>query len=503
MHNCYAKKLQVPPDGDSQVVRFLLTPRRAGRLEVNLEVYREDVIAASQAFITESEAVAAQTAPEPASYVIVTLPLITHSWSQPSISGMPAMAMPGTTGPVAPKTLGIPTWSASVGVILGLLLCVVAAIAGARGNLGWLHVGPAGPGAASGSEFKIAVLAPLSGPVPTFGASTRDGALLAINEWNAKGGVNGRKIVPIVEDSQCMPDPAVNAANKVIEQDKVDFIVGEVCSSASIPVSEIANAEKVIQISPSSTNPRVTLSEDGRVKDYIFRAGFINSFQGRVGAKFARDNLKAQNAFIMFDPANDYSRGLAEEFEKAFTAAGGKVVGKETYTANDTDFSAILAKVAAAKPDVMYLPDFHNIVNLVTRQVKQKGIATTFLGGDGWDSEDLDLKAAAGGYFSNHYAPDSTAPEVVAFEKAYGAAYEGAVPDTLAALAYDATNLLLTAIRKAGTTDAEEVKAVMEKINYQGVTGKLTFDKQHNPVKSAVILKVTEDGIVFDSVVAP
>ena len=315
--------------------------------------------------------------------------------------------------------------------------------------------------------------------------------------------MNGRKIVPIVEDSQCMPDPAVNAANKAIEQDKVDFIVGEVCSSASIPVSEIANAEQVIQISPSSTNPRVDTIRRWPGQGLHLPRCFIDSFQGKVGAKFAKDDLKANNAFIMLDPANDYSRGLAEEFEKAFTAAGGKFVGKETYSASDTDFSAILAKIAAAKPDVVYLPDYYNIVNLVTRQAKQKGIATTFLGGDGWDSEDLDLKAAAGGYFTNHYAPDSTAPEVVAFEKAYGTAYEGAVPDTLAALAYDATNLLLTAIQNAGAVDTDKVRAAMEGISFQGVTGKITFDKQHNPVKSAAILKVTEDGIVFDSVVAP
>jgi branched-chain amino acid transport system substrate-binding protein len=357
--------------------------------------------------------------------------------------------------------------------------------------------------AAAGGELKVAILAPLSGPVPTFGVSTRDGALLAINEWNAKGGVNGQKIVPIVEDSQCTPDPAVNAANKVIDQDKVKFIVGEVCSKATIPVSEIANAKKVIEISPTSTNTDVTVTKDGKTKDYIFRACFIDPFQGKVGAKFAMDNLKAKNAFIMLDQSNDYVKGLAEEFEKAFTAAGGKVVGKETYTGTDTDFSAILAKVAVAKPDVIYLPDYYNIVNLATKQAKEKGITATFLGGDGWDSSDLDLKAAAGGYFTNHYAPDSTAPEAVAFQKAYGAAYKGAVPDALAALAYDATNLLLTAITNAGTDDTDKVKTAMEGISLQAVSGKITFDKQHNPVKSATILKVTADKVVFDSVVAP
>ncbi|MEJ5198781.1 MAG: ABC transporter substrate-binding protein [Anaerolineae bacterium] len=364
------------------------------------------------------------------------------------------------------------------------------------------------PAAPAGGELKVAILAPLSGPVPTFGVSTRDGALLAIEEWNAKGGVLGKKIVPIVEDSQCTPDPAVNAANKVIDQDKVKFIIGEVCSKASIPVSEIANAKKVIQVSPTSTNASVTVGADGKTKDYIFRACFIDPFQGKVGAKFALENLKAKTAFILLDQANDYVKGLAEEFEKAYVAGGGKVVGKETYTAKDTDFSAILSKVAAAKPDVVYLPDYYNIVNLVTKQAKEKGITATFLGGDGWDSSDLDLKAAAGGFFTNHYAPDSTAPEAVAFQKAYGAKFKDdkgqpKVPDALAALAYDATNMLLTAIKNAGSDDTDKVKAALESISFQGVSGKITLDKQHNPIKSATILKVTESKVVFDSVVAP
>ena len=151
-------------------------------------------------------------------------------------------------------------------------------------------------GAAAPKELKIAVLAPLSGPVPTFGEMTRDGALLAIEEWNAKGGVLGATIVPIVEDSQCTPDPAVNAANKVINQDKVHYIIGEVCSSASIPISEIANAAKVVQISPTSTNPSVTVDGNGVTKAYIFRACFIDPFQGQVAAKFALETLERKNS---------------------------------------------------------------------------------------------------------------------------------------------------------------------------------------------------------------
>ncbi|GIV66830.1 MAG: ethanolamine utilization protein EutJ [Bellilinea sp.] len=357
-------------------------------------------------------------------------------------------------------------------------------------------------------ELKVAILAPLSGPVPTFGVSTRDGALMAIDEWNAKGGVLGMKIVPIVEDSQCTPDPAVNAANKVIDQDGVKFIIGEVCSKASIPVSEIANSKGVIQISPTSTNEQVTVDANGNVKPYIFRACFIDPFQGYVGAKFAYEQLGAKTAFVMLDQANDYVKGLATEFAKNFEMMGGKVVGTESYTATDTDFSVILGKIAEAKPDVVYLPDYYNIVNLVAKQAKEKGINVPFIGGDGWDSPDLDLAAAAGGYFTNHYSPDDPRPEVVNFLKAYGEKYKDEsgnpkVPDALAALAYDAANVLLQAINDAGTTDTAKVKEILEKINFKGVSGNITFDANHNPIKSAALLAVKPDGVKFETIVNP
>lgn len=381
------------------------------------------------------------------------------------------------------------------------LLMVVAMVLAACGGGGTAAT-------AAPKELKIAILAPLSGPVPTFGAMTRDGALLAIEEWNAKGGVLGMTIVPIVEDSQCTPDPAVNAANKVIDQDKVHYIVGEVCSKASIPVSEIANAKGVLQISGTSTATSVTVDANGAVKPYVFRACFIDPFQGKVGAKFAIENLKAKTAFIMLDQANDYVKGLAEFFEQSFTQMGGTIVGKESYTATDTDFSAILAKVAEAKPDMVYLPDYYQVVNLVTKQAKEKGINVPFMGGDGWDSADLDTKAADGGYFTNHYSPYDTRPEVQNFLKAFGAKYKNddgtaKVPDALAALAYDATNILLQSIKDAGVDDASKVKDAMAKGTFDAVSGKITYDQYHNPIKPATILAVKDGTVKFETVVNP
>ena len=366
---------------------------------------------------------------------------------------------------------------------------------------------PACGGGAGGGTIKIGLLAPLSGQVPTFGVSTKEGTEMAVKEWNEKGGVLGKQIELVVADSQCSADPAVNAANKLIDQDKVKYIVGEVCSKASIPVSEIVNQKKVVQISPTSTNTGVTVDKDGKVKPFTFRACFIDPFQGLVMAKFAQGK-GYKTAFIMFDQGNDYVRGLAEAFEKAFTDMGGQVVGKETYTSTDTDFSAILTKVADSKAEVLYLPDYYNIINLVGAQAKDKGITSVMMGGDGWDSADLDVKAAEGGFYSNHYDPGDTRPIVQEWLKKYGAAYKDdkaqpKVPDALATLAYDATNLLIAAIEKAGTEDTTKVAEALAGITWEGVSGKITFDAQHNPIKAAAVIGVAGGKKTFVESIAP
>ncbi|BCY18272.1 ethanolamine utilization protein EutJ [Leptolinea sp. HRD-7] len=369
-------------------------------------------------------------------------------------------------------------------------------------------VAPVAAPAAADGEIKIAILAPLSGPVPTFGLSTKEGATQAVDEWNKKGGVLGKKIVAIVEDSQCTPDPAVNAANKVINQDKVKYIVGEVCSKASIPVSEIANEKKVVQISGTSTNPSVVRDAAGKVKPFTFVACFNDDTQGKVIAKFASETIKAKTAFIMLDQANDYVKGLAEYFEKYFTADGGTIVGKETYTSKDTDFSTVLAKIAEAKPDVVVLPDYYNIVNLVTKQAKEKGITAPFIGGDGWDSPDLDPKAADGGFFTNHYSPTEDREKVKTFVKNYGELYkndkgEPKTPDALAALAYDATNILIEAIEKAGVDDPTKVADAMAKGKFEAVSGTITFDEFHTPIKPVTVIAVKDGKVTFNSQVMP
>jgi len=362
-------------------------------------------------------------------------------------------------------------------------------------------------GGGGSSTIKVGLLAPLSGAVPTFGISTQQGVEIAVKEWNDKGGVLGKKIELVVADSQCSADPAVNAANKLIDQDKVKFIVGEVCSSASIPVSEIVNQKKVVQISPTSTNAGVTVDKDGKVKPFTFRACFIDPFQGLVMAKFAAGK-GFKTAFVMYDQGNDYTVGLAEAFEKSFTELGGQVIGKETYIKEDTDFSAILTKVADSKAEVLYLPDYYNIVNLVGAQAKDKGVTAVMMGGDGWDSADLDVKASEGGFYSNHYDPGDTRPIVVEWLKKFGAAYKDdqgqpKVPDALSTLAYDAANLLIAAIQKAGTEDSTKVAEALAAISWEGVSGTITFDALHNPIKGAVVIGVAGGNKTFAEAIAP
>jgi branched-chain amino acid transport system substrate-binding protein len=357
-------------------------------------------------------------------------------------------------------------------------------------------------GGAAGGPLKVALLFPMSGDVATFGESSKNGVMIAIEEWNAKGGVLGRQIEAIVEDSQCSAEPAVSAANKVISQDGVKYIIGEVCSSASIPVSEITAAKGVLQISPTSTNPQVTVDQAGNAKPTVFRACFIDPFQGTVGARFALSTLNAKTAAVFLDQGNDYVRGLAEYFRAAFEDGGGTVVVWETYTAEDSDFSAILTKVKDASPDILYLPDYYSTVNLIAAQAREVGITAIMMGGDGWDSSQLDRAAVDGGYFTNHYSDADPRPIVQEWVKKYEAKF-GSKPDALATLAYDAANVLFQGIAKAGKDDPLAVAVAMEGMTFSVVSGDITFDAQHNPVKAAAILQVTGGNVNFVTSVAP
>jgi branched-chain amino acid transport system substrate-binding protein len=345
--------------------------------------------------------------------------------------------------------------------------------------------------------LKIGLVAPLTGDVKTFGESSKNGFSLAVDEANAKGGILGKKIETVIADDKNDPTEASNAGSKLINQDMAKFIIGSVSSKCSIPLSEICQSSGVVMITPTSTNPKVTVRDDGSRKDYIFRACFIDPFQGTVTAKFALENDKAKTAAVLYDVGNDYTKGLAEYFKKAFTDGGGKVLVYESYTKDDVDFSALLTKVKQAKPDVIFLPDYYNKVGLIAKQARQIGIDAPLLGGDGWDSPDM-LKIAGdaiyGGCFTNHYSPQDPSPEVQEWVKKYEAKY-GFKPDALATLAYDATNMLIEGIRRAGSLDANKVRAALAALkNFKTVSGEVSIDNSGNPVKNAVILKYVPTG---------
>ncbi len=354
-------------------------------------------------------------------------------------------------------------------------------------------------------EIKIGLITPLSGDVKTFGESVRNSFLIAVEEANARGGVAGMKITYVVQDDKNDATEAANVANLLVNQQRVKAIVGSVTSKATIPVSDIIQAARIPTISPTATNPKVTVA-DGKRKDYMFRACFIDPFQGSVMAKFSRETLKAKNAAILYDASNDYSKGIAEFFRDAFRKQGGKVAAFESYGKDDVDFSALLTKVKASGADVLFLPDYYNKVGLIAKQVQEKGLKVRLVGPDGWDSPDLVKIAGSaieGGYFSNHYSPDDRRPEVAAWVKKYKEKH-GQVPDAFGTLAYDATNLLLEAIRKAGSDDPKKIREALASIrDFKAVSGKSTLDGNGDMIKSAAILKIEGGKQKFVKMVNP
>jgi len=354
-------------------------------------------------------------------------------------------------------------------------------------------------------EIKIGLITPLSGDVKTFGESVRNSFLIAVEEANARGGVAGMKITYVIQDDKNDATEAANVANLLVNQQRVKAIVGSVTSKATIPVSDIIQAARIPTISPTATNPKVTVA-DGKRKDYMFRACFIDPFQGAVMAKFSRETLKGKSAAVLFDASNDYSKGIAEVFRDVFRKQGGTVAAFESYGKDDVDFSALLTKVKASGADVLFLPDYYNKVGLIAKQVQEKGLKVRLVGPDGWDSPDLVKIAGSaieGGHFSNHYSPDDLRPEVVAWVKKYRERH-GQVPDALGTLAYDATNLLLEAIRKAGSDDPKKIREALASIrDFKGVSGKSTLDRNGDSIKSAAILKIEGGRQKFVKMVNP
>lgn len=353
---------------------------------------------------------------------------------------------------------------------------------------------------ADDKTIKIGVMAPMTGDVKTFGESTVNGVKLAIEQAGAMAG--DYKIEYVVADDRNDATEAVNAATKLISQDMVDAIVGSVTSKASIPVSKMANDSKIVMISPTGTNEKITV-EDGKRKDFIFRACYIDPVQGNVAAKFALEKLNKKNAAILYDQSNDYTIGLGNSFKETFEKGGGKVTDLLAYSSTDADFNAIITNIAQKNPDIIYLPDYYQKVSLIGKQAREKGIKAVFIGGDGWDSPELDYKTMEGSYFTNHYSAEDPDPRKQDFVKLYKEKYNS-VPDFCAVEAYDATNILINAIKNANSKDHEAIrKAMQETKDFKAVTDNINFDKNGNPTKSITILQIKDGKQSYMATVTP
>lgn len=351
-------------------------------------------------------------------------------------------------------------------------------------------------------EIVLGEYGSLTGGTATFGTSTHAGVLQAIDELNASGGLLGKKVRVVVEDDQSKPEEAVTAVLKLIKQNKVVAVIGEVASSRSLAAAPQCQQNKIPMLSSASTNPKVT-----EVGDYIFRACFIDPFQGSTMAKFAMNTLKLKRFAILTDTKNDYSVGLAQYFRETVKKMGGEIIAEQSYSEGDIEFKAQLTSIKATNPEAVFVPGYYTECALIARQAKELGLMAPLLGGDGWDSPkttEIGGAAVEGVYFSNHYSEQEDRPEVKKFIEAYKKHNAGVVPDAMAVLGYDATMLMADAIKRAGSTEGPKIRdALAATKNFSGVSGNITIDEKRNAQKSIVVLKIEGGRFKFVESVAP
>jgi len=353
-----------------------------------------------------------------------------------------------------------------------------------------------------GETIKVGEFASLTGKEATFGISSHEGTLLAIEEINAAGGVLGKKLELLTEDTQSKPGEPATVVNKLIARDGAVAILGEVASSRSLEAAPICQQNKIPMISPSSTNPKVT-----QVGDFIFRVCFTDKFQGDVLANFATKTLKAKTAAIFTDVKSDYSKGLAKYFKDKFSGNGGNISTELDYNGGDKDFKAQLTAIKSANPDCIFVPGYYTDVALICIQSKQLGLNVPLFGGDGWESEklvEIGKDAVEGQYFSTHFHPDVGSELGRKFVEHYRKRWNGKSPDALAACGYDSALVLADAMKRAGSSEGQKVRdALAATKNFQGVTGVITMNENRDATKSAVILQVKDGKYKFLETVAP
>ena len=354
----------------------------------------------------------------------------------------------------------------------------------------------------SGDEILIGEYGSLTGAEATFGISATNGLNLAVEEVNNQGGVLGKKIKLITYDDQGKPSEAATVVQRLIKQDNVVAVVGEVASSRSISGGQICQSNKIPMVSPASTNPEITA-----IGDYVFRVCFIDPFQATVMSKFATNTLKLKRVAVLKDVKNAYSTGLADFFVREFTSMGGEIIEVQSYSSGDKDFKAQLTAIKSKNPEGIFIPGYYTDVGLIAIQAREIGITQPLFGGDGWESEKLTegkaKDALEGSFFSTHVSTDNPDPMVQGFITKYKEKY-GKMPDAMSFLAYDAGMILFEAIKRAGSVEADKIKNELAKTkDFKGVTGTITINEQRNAVKPAVVLQIKGGKFVFKETVQP
>ena len=350
--------------------------------------------------------------------------------------------------------------------------------------------------------IKIGQYTSLTGTEATFGISSDNGLKLAVEEQNKAGGLLGKQIELITYDNRGLPAETQTVVEKLITRDKVVAVIGEVASARSKAGAPICQKNKIPMITPASTNPEVTL-----IGDYIFRVCFIDPFQATVMSKFALNTMKVKKVALLIDQKNAYSTGLAENFKNVFTGMGGEIVGEQKYQAGEKDFKGQLTALKATNPEAVFIPGYYTDVGLIAIQAREIGLTVPLFGGDGWESDRLTEGKAAnaleGCFFSTHVSSEDPNPKVQEFIKKYREKYKSE-PDAMAFLSYDAGILLFDAIKRANSTDGEQIKNQLAKtVNFQGVTGNITINDQRNAIKPAVVLEIKGGKFKYKETINP
>ncbi len=377
----------------------------------------------------------------------------------------------------------------AIAVILGLALLLTAC---GNGNTG------KGNSNEAGDKIIIGGLAPLTGDVAIYGVTSSNGAKLAFKEINENGGILGKQVEYLLEDEKGDPTEAVNAYTKLLDKNIV-ALLGDITSQPTEAVAEAAKADNMPMLTPTGTQFNIT---EGR--DNVFRVCYTDPFQGEILAKYAKDVLGAKTAAVMKNTSSDYSDGVGKAFMDAAEKSGIEVVALESYGNNDIDFRAQLTKIAKLNPDVLLIPDYYQVISLIAPQAREVGIKGTFLGPDGWDGvvknvDESSYDVIEGAIFTNHYSLDDESEKIQNFLKNYKEEY-GEEASAFAALAYDAAYMFKEAIEKAGSTDNDAIVKALKEIEFDGITGLLTFDENNNPIKSVSMIKITNGEYKLDRV---